>query len=108
MNYHNQVRQLVDQAIRRGQTGELIRHQIGIDERHDPTLVAMRVYGNRQDYDVVMLMVGTNAISGAAADQGDLLAHTATADDPKKTPWLNFLKDPPQQGQPLKVAQQAR
>ncbi len=62
MNYHNQVRQLVDQAIRRGQTGELIRHQIGIDERHDPTLVAMRVYGNRQDYDVVMLMAGTNAI----------------------------------------------
>lgn len=62
MNYLNQVRRLIDLAKQRGKSGELITHHIGTDEVHDPTLVAMRVYGNRMDYDVVMVASGTSAI----------------------------------------------
>ncbi|MDO4440587.1 MAG: hypothetical protein Q4B81_00205 [Moraxella sp.] len=61
-NYHNQVRRLIDLAKKRGQSGELIAHQIGRDEVHDPTLVAMRIYGSRHDCDVVMIACGTSAI----------------------------------------------
>lgn len=62
MNYHNQVRRLIDLAKKRGKSGELITHHVGADEIHDPTLVAFRVYGNRTDYDVVMMAAGTSAV----------------------------------------------
>ena len=60
--YHNAIRDLVDLSSRKGKTGQCIRYEIGIDEINDPTLVALRVYGNRDDYDVVMVCAGTNAI----------------------------------------------
>lgn len=60
--YHNAIRDLVDLSSRKGKTGQYVRYEIGADEVNDPTLVAYRVYGNRDDYDVVMVCAGTNAI----------------------------------------------
>lgn len=62
MSYHNHIRRLIDAAKKRGKSAEMLRHQIGVDEIHDPTLVSLRVYGNRHDYDVVMIAAGTSAI----------------------------------------------
>lgn len=60
--YHNAIRDLVALALQKGKQGQVICHQIGLDEIHDPSLVAYRVYKNRADYDVVMVCAGTNAI----------------------------------------------
>lgn len=60
--YHNAIRDLVNLMISKGKTGQIIKHAIGPDEIHDPTLVSLRVYGNRHDYDVVMVCAGTNSI----------------------------------------------
>ncbi|WP_019520455.1 hypothetical protein [Faucicola boevrei] len=61
-HYHNAIRDLVTLMINKGKTGQIIKHAIGPDEIHDPTLVSLRVYGNRHDYDVVMVCAGTNSI----------------------------------------------
>ena len=60
--YHNAIRDLVNLMISKGKTGQVIKHSIGADEINDPTLIAQRVYGNRYDYDVVIICAGTNAI----------------------------------------------
>ncbi len=63
--YLNAVRTHVDLLVRRARTDKLIVWDIGHDEEHDPTLIAHRVYGNRDDADVVMLCAGTNRIGEA-------------------------------------------
>lgn len=60
--YLNAVRTHVDLLVRRARTDKLIAWDIGYDEVHDPSLVSYRVYGNRDDADVVMLCAGTNRI----------------------------------------------
>lgn len=60
--YLNAVRSHTDLLVRRARTDKLIVWDIGTDETHDPTLIAYRVYGNRDDVDVVMLCAGTNRI----------------------------------------------
>lgn len=60
--YLNAVRSHVDTLYRRGRIDSLVYHDIGADEQTDPTLVAHRVYGRRDDVDVVMLCAGTNRI----------------------------------------------
>lgn len=60
--YLNAVRLHTDLLIRRGRTDKLIVWDVGADEVHDPTLIAHRVYGNRDDADVVMMCAGTNRI----------------------------------------------
>jgi len=60
--YLNAVRTHVDLLARRSRTDKLIVWDIGSDEVHDPTLIAYRAYGNRDDADVVMLCAGTNRI----------------------------------------------
>ena len=61
-HYHNAIKDLVNLMISKGKTGQVIKHSIGADEINDPTLVSLRVYGNRHDYDVVMVCAGTNSI----------------------------------------------
>lgn len=63
--YLNAVRSHVDLLVRRGRTDKLIVWDVGADEVHDPTLIAYRVYGNRDDADIVMLCAGTNRIGEA-------------------------------------------
>lgn len=63
--YLNAVRSHVDLLVRRARTDKLIVWDIGRDETHDPTLIAYRVYGNRDDADVVMVCAGTNRIGEA-------------------------------------------
>ena len=60
--YLNAIRAHVDLLVRRGRTDKLIVWDVGTDETHDPTLIAYRAYGNRDDVDVVMLCAGTNRI----------------------------------------------
>lgn len=60
--YHNAIRDILQIARTKGNSNAFIIHQIGSDEVHDPSLVSYRVYGNREDYDVVMVCAGTNAI----------------------------------------------
>lgn len=60
--YLNAVRTHVDLLVRRARTDSLIVWDVGSDEEHDPTLVAQRIYGNRDDVDVVILCAGTNRI----------------------------------------------
>lgn len=60
--YLNAVRTHVDLLVRRARTDKLIVWDVGADEAHDPTLVAHRIYGNRDDADIVMLCAGTNRI----------------------------------------------
>ena len=60
--YHNAIRDLVALSTKKGQTWQVIRYQVGRDEIHDPTLIAYRVYGNRDDSDVIMVCAGTNTI----------------------------------------------
>ena len=67
--YHNAIRDLVN----RGNRAKVIRHQIGSDEIQDPSLVALRVYGNRSDYDVIMVCAGTNAVWEPLPDREILL-----------------------------------
>ena len=63
--YHNDVRSQIDLLVRRARTDKLIVWNVGADEVHDPTLIAYRVYGNRDDADIVMLCAGTNRIGEA-------------------------------------------
>lgn len=60
--YLNAVRTHVDLLVRRSRADKLIVWDVGTDEMHDPSLIAYRVYGNRDDTDVVMLCAGTNRI----------------------------------------------
>lgn len=60
--YLNAVRSEVDLLVRRSRTDRLIVWDVGSDEVHDPTLIAYRAYGNRDDADIVMLCAGTNRI----------------------------------------------
>lgn len=60
--YLNAVRAHVDLLVRRSRTDKLIVWDIGTDEAHDPTLIAYRVYGDRNNADIVMLCAGTNRI----------------------------------------------
>ena len=60
--YLNAVRTHVDLLARRSRTDKLIVWEVGTDEANDPTLIAYRAYGNRDDADVVMLCAGTNRI----------------------------------------------
>lgn len=61
--YHNDIRAHVDLLVRRGRTDQVIIWRVESDEVHDPTLIAHRVYGNRDYADIVMLCAGTNRIS---------------------------------------------
>lgn len=60
--YLNAVRTHTDLLVRRSRTDKLIVWDVGMDEIHDPSLIAYRVYGNRDNTDVVMLCAGTNRI----------------------------------------------
>mgnify|MGYP006885965072 CR=1 FL=1 len=60
--YLNAVRTQVDLLVRRARTDKLIVWDIGTDEVHDPTLIAYRVYNNRDDADIIMMCAGTNRI----------------------------------------------
>ena len=60
--YLNAVRTQVDLLVRRSRTDKLITYDIGTDEVHDPTLISQRVYGTRDNVDVVMMLAGTNRI----------------------------------------------
>lgn len=60
--YLNAVRTHVDLLVRRERTDKLLVWEIRTDEIRDPTLIASRAYGNRDDVDVVMLCAGTNRI----------------------------------------------
>lgn len=61
--YLNAIRSEVDLLVRRGRTDQVIVWRVGDDEIHDATLIAWRVYGNRDYADVVMVCAGTNRIS---------------------------------------------
>lgn len=63
--YLNAVRTHVDLLVRRARNDKLIVWDVGRDETHDPTLIAYRAYGNRDDADIVMLCAGTNRIGEA-------------------------------------------
>lgn len=63
--YLNAVRSHVDLLVRRARTDKLIVWDIGNDEVNDPTLIAYRVYGDRDNADIVMLCAGTNRIGEA-------------------------------------------
>lgn len=63
--YLNAVRSHVDLLVRRSRTDKLIVWDVGVDETHDPTLIAHRIYSNRDDADVVMVCAGTNRIGEA-------------------------------------------
>ncbi len=60
--YYNAIRSHVDLLARRGRYDRLVKWQVGADEIHDPTLIAQRVYGNRDYADIVMICAGTNRI----------------------------------------------
>jgi len=60
--YLNAVRTHVDLLVRRSRTDKLIVWDVGTDEINDPSLIAYRVYGDRDNADVVMLCAGTNRI----------------------------------------------
>ena len=62
-SYHNAIRAHIDLLVRRGRTDQVIVWRVGSDEIHDPTLIAHRVYGNRDFADIIMLCAGTNRIS---------------------------------------------
>lgn len=63
--YLNAVRTHVDLLVRRKRSDKLIVWEIGTDEVNDPTLIAYRAYGDRDDVSVVMLCAGTNRIGEA-------------------------------------------
>jgi hypothetical protein len=56
--YLNAVRQFCELQAKRGRTGQFIRYQILADEVNDPTLVSFRVYGTRDEANVVMVAAG--------------------------------------------------
>ena len=62
-SYHNAIRAHVDLLVRRERIDKLVVWLVGSDEKYDPTLIAHRVYGNRDFADIIMLCAGTNRIS---------------------------------------------
>lgn len=60
--YLNDIRAHVDLLVRRGRVDKLVIWDIGSDEAFDPTLIAQRLYGNRDDADVVIMCAGNNRI----------------------------------------------
>ena len=60
--YLNAVRAHVDLLVRRGRYDMLVAHDVGTDETRDATLAAYRVYGSRDDADIIMLCAGTNRV----------------------------------------------
>lgn len=60
--YLNAIRQFCELQAKRGRTGQFVRYQILSDEVNDPTLVSFRVYGTRDEANVVMVAAGTNGI----------------------------------------------
>lgn len=83
--YLNAVRTHVDLLVRRARTDKLIVWDIGTDEVHDPSLVAYRAYGNRDDADVVMLCAGTNRIGEALPNKRIYLPLPASLAQIKRT-----------------------
>ena len=61
-NYQNAIRDHVDLLVRRGRTDALIVWNVGLDEKHDPTLIAHRAYNDRTLASIVMTCAGTNRI----------------------------------------------
>ena len=60
--YLNAVRSHVDLLVRRSRSDKLVVWSVGTDEINDPTLIAYRIYGDRDDANVVMVCAGTNRI----------------------------------------------
>lgn len=58
-HYYNAIRYALAKAKKAGQVQI---YEIGLDEQFDPSLVAYRVYKNRDDAEVIMVSVGNNAI----------------------------------------------
>ncbi|WP_010197079.1 hypothetical protein [Psychrobacter sp. PAMC 21119] len=83
--YLNAVRTHVDLLYRRGRTDKLIVWDVGTDETHDPTLIAYRVYGNRDDADVVMVCAGTNRIGEALPNRRIYLPMLASLTELKRS-----------------------
>lgn len=83
--YHNAVRTHVDLLVRRARTDKLIVWDVGADEVHDPTLIAHRAYGSRDDADVVMLCAGTNRIGESLPNKRIYLPLPASLAQIKRT-----------------------
>ncbi|MBE0440601.1 MULTISPECIES: hypothetical protein [unclassified Psychrobacter] len=83
--YLNAVRSHVDLLVRRGRTDKLIIWDVGRDEIHDPTLIAYRAYGNRDNADVVMLCAGTNRVGEALPNRRIYLPLPASLAQIKRT-----------------------
>lgn len=83
--YLNAVRSHVDLLVRRGRTDKLIIWDVGHDEIHDPTLIAYRAYGNRDNADVVMLCAGTNRVGEALPNRRIYLPLPASLAQIKRT-----------------------
>lgn len=91
--YLNAVRSHVDLLVRRGRTDKLIVWDIGTDETRDPTLIAYRAYGNRDNADVVMLCAGTNRIGEALPNKRIYLPLPASLAQIKRTYANSGLTD---------------
>lgn len=61
-HYLNAVRTFVDNMTASGREHSLIRYQIHDDVAKDPTLASHQVYGNRDDYPVIMLCADVNHV----------------------------------------------
>lgn len=61
-HYLNAVRRFVDDMTVTGRQNLLIAHTIYDDTAKDPTLASQQVYGNRTDYQVIMVCADTNHI----------------------------------------------
>ena len=83
--YLNAVRSHVDLLVRRGRTDKLIIWDVGHDKIHDPTLIAYRAYGNRDNADVVMLCAGTNRVGEALPNRRIYLPLPASLAQIKRT-----------------------
>lgn len=84
-SYYNAIRASVDLLVRRSRTDKLIVWDVGHDEIHDPTLIAYRAYGNRDDADIVMLCAGTNRIGEALPNKRIYLPLPASLAQIKRT-----------------------
>lgn len=61
-HYLNAVRNFVDMMTATGRADSLLYYPIYDDAATDPTLASQQVYGNRDDYRVIMVCAGTNHI----------------------------------------------
>ncbi|WP_440464346.1 hypothetical protein [Psychrobacter sp. ASPA161_6] len=91
--YLNTVRSHVDLLVRRARNDKLIVWDVGRDETHDPTLIAYRAYGNRDDADIVMLCAGTNRIGEALPNKRIYLPLPASLAQIKRTYTNSGLTD---------------